>query len=168
MSSVWVQLYYKGEAKSVGEADPIEIEPIPKNVNALKMKVKAEKPTKLNHVDAGDLVVYASGTDVPVGDGPKGLSALAANVSGSEAATGTSYKRTLIVIAPKPEQQNGKLCCCFSILVVVFKFAILDIALANTWPNPLRQSDIFSVTRQNHSLVVGLEGAFPQLVDREC
>jgi hypothetical protein len=46
--------------------------------------------------------------------------------------------------------------------------SILDIALANTWPNPLQQSDSFSATRQNRSLVVALEGAFPQLVDREC
>jgi hypothetical protein len=46
--------------------------------------------------------------------------------------------------------------------------SILDIALANTWPNPLRQSDSFSATLQNHSLAVALEGAFPQLVDLEC
>uniref|UniRef100_A0A7S2UDF5 Uncharacterized protein n=1 Tax=Attheya septentrionalis TaxID=420275 RepID=A0A7S2UDF5_9STRA len=115
-ASVWVQLYYKGEAKPVGEADPIEIEPIPKNVNALKIKVHAEKSTKLNHVDASDLRVYASGTDVPVEDGPKGCAALAANMSGSEtAATGASYERPLIVIAPKHiyVQQNEVTFCCF-------------------------------------------------------
>jgi hypothetical protein len=46
--------------------------------------------------------------------------------------------------------------------------SILDVALANTWPNPLRQSDSVSATLQNHSLAVALEGAFPQLVDLEC
>jgi hypothetical protein len=38
MSSVWVQLYYKGEEKPVGGV--IEIDPV-QNVNALKMKVHA-------------------------------------------------------------------------------------------------------------------------------
>jgi hypothetical protein len=130
MSSVWVQIYYKGEAKPVGEADPIKIEPIPKNVNDLKIAVRAAKPTKLNHVDAGDLRVYASGTDVPVEDGPKGLAALAANVSGSDAARGASYDRPLIVIAPKPEQQYGKLRCCFRIHLYcsVFLFLYSNVA----------------------------------------
>jgi hypothetical protein len=112
MSSVWVQIYYKGEAKPVGEADPIEIA-IPKNVNALKDEIHAKKPTKLNHVDASDLRVYASGTAVPVEDGPKGLAALAANVSGSDAATGASYERPLIVIASKP----GELRVCLFVWI---------------------------------------------------
>jgi hypothetical protein len=122
MSSVWVQIYYKGEAKPVGEADPIEIDPIPKNVNALKMKVRAEKPTKLNHVDASDLRVYPHDTDIPVPDNAKGL---AANVSGSDAASGASYKRPLIVVAPKPEQPNGKLRCCFRIHFYCSVFVVL-------------------------------------------
>jgi hypothetical protein len=79
----------------------------------------AKKLTKLNHVDAGDLRVYASGTDVPVEDGPKGLAALAANVTGSVAATGVSYERPFIVITPKPEQQNGKLRVVFVFLIVI-------------------------------------------------
>jgi hypothetical protein len=109
MSSVWVQLYYKGEEKPVGEA--IEIDPIPMNVYALKMKVKENYSNKLKHTDAGILKVYASGTDFPVEDGPEGLAALPNNMSGSKAVTGASYERPLIVIAPKPEQQNGKLRC---------------------------------------------------------
>jgi hypothetical protein len=111
MSSVWVQIYYKGEAKPVGEAEPIEIA-IPKNVNDLKKKVQEEATNTLN-VDASDLRVYASGTAVPVEDGPKGLAALAANVSGSDAATGASYERPLIVIASKP----GELRVCLFVWI---------------------------------------------------
>jgi hypothetical protein len=113
MSSVWVQLYYKGETTPVGEVDPIEIEPMPKNVNALKVEVKAAKLTKLNHVDAGDLSVYASGTAVPI---PKDAISLHSWENVPHESTGPL---PLIVVAPKPEQQNGKLRCCFCI--VVFK-----------------------------------------------
>jgi hypothetical protein len=108
MSSVWVQLYYKGERTPVGDADPIEIEPIPKNVNALKMKVHPEFSVELQHCSAGLLKVYPSGTTVPVEDPPTGPAALAANVIVSEA----TYDQPLIVIAPKPKQQNGELRCC--------------------------------------------------------
>eukprot|EP00978_Attheya_sp_CCMP212_P038439 scaffold190558_cov28-Attheya_sp.AAC.1 len=121
-ASTWVQLYYTGEAKPVREAEPIEIKPIPNNVNDLKKKVHEENSTKLNHIDAGDLKVYASGTAVPV---RKGLAFLAANVSGSEAATGASFDRPLIVVAPKPVQQqqnavrNPCRCCIMVISYVV-------------------------------------------------
>jgi hypothetical protein len=110
MSSVWVKLYYKGEAKPVRDADPIEIEPIPKNVNALKKKVKVEKQTKLNHVDAGDLKVYPSGTTV--------LESTESLDPGDPVPANTSSKMPLIVIAPKPEQPNGKLRCCSRILAL--------------------------------------------------
>jgi hypothetical protein len=104
MSSVWVQLYYKGEEKPVGEADPIEIDPIPKNVHALKMKVKDNYSNKLKHTDAGELKVYASGTTVP--ECTESLD------PGDQVPAGTTSRTPLIVIAPKPEQQNGKLRCC--------------------------------------------------------
>jgi hypothetical protein len=109
MSSVWVQLYYKGEEKPVGEADPIEIDPIPKNVHALKMKVKDNYSNKLKHTDAGELKVYASGTTVP--ECTESLD------PGDQVPAGTTSRTPLIVIAPKPEQQNGKLRCCSRILV---------------------------------------------------
>ena len=53
-SSVWVQLYYKGDEKPVGGADidPIEIDPIPKNAGALKKAVKTQFASTLNTVDA--------------------------------------------------------------------------------------------------------------------
>jgi hypothetical protein len=127
MSSVWVQLYYKGEAKPVGEVDPIEIsydsiENVNENVNDLKKKVKEDRVNKLKHADAADLKVYSSGTTVPVKDPPTGPAALAANVIVSEAARGATYDQPLIVIAPKPEQQNGELRCC-SRIILVFKVA---------------------------------------------
>jgi hypothetical protein len=106
MSSVWVQLYYKGEEKPVGEADPIEIDPVPKNVHALKMKVKENYSNKLKHTDAGELKVYASGTTVPI---PENTASLMPGNNLSDYPT--TDETPLIVIAPKPEQQNGKLRC---------------------------------------------------------
>eukprot|EP00978_Attheya_sp_CCMP212_P035254 scaffold152149_cov61-Attheya_sp.AAC.3 len=130
-ASVWVQLYYEGEENPVGNADPIEIKPIPNNVNDLKKKVYAEKSTKLNHVDAADLRVYASGTGVPV---PEGLASLPANVIGSEAATGALYERPLIMVAPNPVQQNGEWRCCSRIHFIhvpsrIFSHAVIDFAV---------------------------------------
>jgi hypothetical protein len=106
MSSVWVQLYYKGEANSVGEADPFEIQPIPEDVDALKIKVRERfafgSPAVL-------LKVYASGTPVPILKGTGSLD------PGNKVPADTTSKTPLIVIAPKPEPQNGKLRCCFRI-----------------------------------------------------
>eukprot|EP00978_Attheya_sp_CCMP212_P014545 scaffold37084_cov62-Attheya_sp.AAC.1 len=82
-ASVWVQLYYEGEGNPVGDADPIEIKPIPNNVNDLKTKVQ-EVAKKTLGVEVYTLRVYASGTPVPV---PEGSAYLRANVIGSEAAT---------------------------------------------------------------------------------
>jgi hypothetical protein len=105
-SAVWVQLYYKGEVK--GEDEPVgesfEIDPIPKNVYALKKKVKEDNVNKLKHADAADLKVYPSGTTVP--ESTESLD------PGDPVPADTSSKMPLIVIAPKPEQPNGKLRCC--------------------------------------------------------
>jgi hypothetical protein len=119
MSSVWVQIYYKGEAKPVGEADPIEIDPMPKNVNALKMKVKASFAARLAHCDFAELQVYEPGTAVPV---PTETVAL---TSWKDVPAGSTGPSPLIVVAPKPQQQNGKLRCCFRIHV--FKCLLLRI-----------------------------------------
>eukprot|EP00978_Attheya_sp_CCMP212_P038457 scaffold190876_cov61-Attheya_sp.AAC.1 len=100
--NLWVQLYYDGEGNPVG--GPIKINPIPDDVNDLKIKVHEEKSTKLNHIDADDLIVYASGTPVPI---TEGSDYIRANVICSEAATGASFERPLIMVAPKPVQQNG-------------------------------------------------------------
>jgi hypothetical protein len=95
-ASVWVQLYYIGDEKPVGES--IEITPIPKNVNALKEKVHAEKQTKLAHVDANDLRVYASGTTLPIPENAHSLR------PGKEVFDcPTTDETPLIVIAPKRE-----------------------------------------------------------------
>jgi hypothetical protein len=109
MSSVWVQLYYTGEDRPVGEADPIEIEPIPKNVNALKEIVITKAKTMLG-VDVYNLKVYAAGTTVPVtkDSGSKHVDSRDPVPPTNDTDT-TGKPKPLIVIAPKPqEQQYGK------------------------------------------------------------
>jgi hypothetical protein len=111
MSSVWVQLYYEGKEQPVGNADPIEIDPIPKNIYGLKEKVKDKQPNKLKFVDAGDLGIYPAGTVVPVSNATKALN------TWDDVPTSSTGPTPLIVVVPKPEQPNGKLRCCSSILV---------------------------------------------------
>jgi hypothetical protein len=103
-ASVWVKLYYDGDETPVEKANPIEIKPIPDDVSDLKKRVQ-EEATNILNVKVYNLRVYASGTVVPVTHARD----IAANVSGSEAATGTSYEQPLIVVAPKYVQQHGEL-----------------------------------------------------------
>ena len=106
MSSVWVQLYYEGKEQPVGNADPTEIDPIPKNIGRLKKKIKDEHPNKLKSVDAPDLGIYPAGTVFPVSNATKALTSWA-NVP-----TSTTGPRPLIVVVRKPkdeqQQPNGK------------------------------------------------------------
>ena len=54
-NKVWVQLYIGGGEKS---GDEFEIQPIPDNINALKVAVKGGRPVALCYCDAADLTVY--------------------------------------------------------------------------------------------------------------
>ena len=108
-ASVWVQLYWDNNEKS---GEPFEIEPIPKNVGDLKKAVKEGFTTELQHCGAARLKVYAPDTTVPIPNGTESLD------PGDSVSFTTTSKAHLIVIAPKPqEQQNGELRCCFCILV---------------------------------------------------
>ena len=106
MSSVWVQLYYEGKEQPVGNADPIEIDPIPKNLYGLKGKVKDKQPNKLKFVDANDLGIYPAGTVVPISNATKAL------FSYDNIPTTSTGPSPLIVVVPKPkdeqQQPNGK------------------------------------------------------------
>lgn len=55
-SSVWVQLYYKGE--ETNDRDPFEIIPIPRDIDDLATAVYKAKDKSLGHCDAPQLVVY--------------------------------------------------------------------------------------------------------------
>jgi hypothetical protein len=109
-SSVWVQLYYEGKNDPKGR--PVEIEPIPKNINALAKEVKKERAVALSHCDAADLDVYPPETKPPFSQdnavGP-----------GDDVPPGTTSKNPLIVVAPQlqpggeytlgpPQQVRGK------------------------------------------------------------
>ncbi len=107
-ASVWVQLYYDNNEKS---GEPFEIEPIPKNVGALKKDVIKDYPNTLSHADAAVLKVYAPDTTVPIPNDTHSLRPGEKVVKYS-----TTDRKPIIVIAPKPrEQQNGKLRCCLRI-----------------------------------------------------
>jgi hypothetical protein len=118
---VWIRLYYEGEETPIGQA--FEIEPLPRNVNALARKVKEECAVYLKHCGAIGLKVYPPGTAVPF---PASTVPLRADKKVSDYPT--SYDTPLIVVAPKPEQrEDGKLRCCYYIIDFLFRkcFSIL-------------------------------------------
>ena len=101
-SSVWVQLYYKGEDEPEGQ--PIKIKPAPEDVADLKELLKTEKANKtLEHCDALKLRVFPPGTKAPF------LQDKAID-PGNDVPPGTTSKNPLIVVAPDPQQpaKNGK------------------------------------------------------------
>jgi hypothetical protein len=109
MSSVWVELYYQGEAEPVIES--FEIETNLTNVSGLKKNVKAEHSITLEHTDAGRLQVYAPATTVPIPVGTEPLKSY-------DLVPDSTGPFPLIVIAPPPppqQQPNGELRCCFCI-----------------------------------------------------
>ncbi len=96
--SVWVQLYWDNNEES---GEPFEIEPIPKNVGALKKDVIKEYRNTLSHADAAFLKVYAPGTTVPIPNITHSLTPGEKVVKYS-----TTDEKPIIVIAPKPQQQQ--------------------------------------------------------------
>ena len=104
---VWVQLYYD---KKSGQ--PFKIQPVPDDVNDLKKAVMERCKKVLSHIDDHMLVAYPPGTEPPFA----GQEYIPANTLISSLIAKTSYYTPLIVIAPKPrEQQNGELRFCFRI-----------------------------------------------------
>ena len=92
-SSVWVQLYYKGE--ETNDLDPVEIFPIPRNIGALKAAVLPELGPAL----LGKVKVYAPDTAQP-------FSQDKAIDPGDDVPPGTTSKNPLIVVAPQ-QQADG-------------------------------------------------------------
>lgn len=91
MSSVWVQLYIKGENKPKGQ--PVEIEPLPRNINALKELVKVKVKPEIDHASLVKIDVYATIEDL---NNATGID------PGRVVPTGTNSKEPLIVTAPPP------------------------------------------------------------------
>ena len=96
---VWVQLYV-GKGKS-GEV--FDLEPVPKNISALKKAVKAELLNDLAHCDAAQLVVYKYSPDTE--DSPKEQDKLWPDIA---VPNDTSARTPLRVVAPAIENQQGK------------------------------------------------------------
>jgi len=93
-SSVWVQLYYKGNDEPVG--NPIFIKTAsldPPVIAALAKEVKKEMAVALSHCDAAKLAVYPHGTTPPF------LQDKAID-PGDDVPPGTTSKNPLIVLAP--------------------------------------------------------------------
>ena len=94
-SSVWFQLYYKEENEPTGQ--PVEIEPIPRNINALKAVVLP----KLDPTELAEVFVYPPDTERP-------FSQDKAIDPGDDVPTGTTSKNPLIVVAPPQQHTNGE------------------------------------------------------------
>ena len=93
-SSVWVQLYIKGENEPKGQ--PVEIEPIPKNIGALIKATKTTLQPCIDYAPVNQILIYAAGTDVADLTNTTALKAWA------EIPSNSSGPEPLIVVAPKP------------------------------------------------------------------
>ena len=113
---VWVQLLVSGEK----QGESFAIKPIPENVDALKKAVKEERTVSLQHCDAAMLEVFAPGADRKTKD---------ALDPGDPVPGDTSSKNPLIVVAPKPQQQQqlGELSCCSLITFLHFCILLLKV-----------------------------------------
>jgi hypothetical protein len=111
-AGIWVQLLV-GEEK---QGQSFRLKPIPEDVDALKNAVKDKCTVLLHHCDPVLLDVFAPGAD------PKTEDTLD---PGDPVPGDTSSKNPLIVVAPKPQQQQqlGELSCCS--LITFFHFCIL-------------------------------------------
>ena len=94
LSSVWVQLYYKGKDEPKGQ--PVEIEPIPRNINALKAVVLP----KLDPTELAEIFVYPPKSKPPFSEqtpirGDKILKKLM-----HELGTNSPPDKRLMVVAP--------------------------------------------------------------------
>ena len=99
-SSVWVQLYYRGEKDPKGNRIDIELSDIPNGrISGLARRLKEnDMKNDLSHCDRGRICVYHPGTKPP-------FSQDKAIDPGDDVPTGTTSKNPLIVVAPAPKQQ---------------------------------------------------------------
>ena len=151
MSSVWVQLYYEDKDKGKVEPHgrPVEIEPIPKNINALAKATKKELLKELDHAGLTEIFVYppkSSGDENKYKSGKK-LSEVIDELKNTTPPT--SDYHPLIVVAPDPLQQpqqqaDGKKCFRFGfysanpLLTInlplnLFNFKLITIFLVCCW-----------------------------------
>ncbi|KAG7372872.1 HNH endonuclease [Nitzschia inconspicua] len=110
-SSVWVQIYYKGKYEPKGQ--PVEIEPIPKNVGALKAIVLP----KLDPTELAEIFVYPPDTEPPFSDqtairGDKIVEELIDEFGNKNPPLSIGYDHPLIVVAPAPPQPAPFLVNC--------------------------------------------------------
>ena len=100
-SSVWVQLVI-GEQKG----DPFEIEPIPKDINALKDAVKAKLKPILDYTPVSGIFVYLPGTDVTTEGYKNSRCKPWDEVPTTGPLPGSTIPRPLIVVATASEQEG--------------------------------------------------------------
>ena len=94
-SSVWVQLYYKGDSQPNGQ--PVNIKPLPEHVSGLK----AAALPKLDPSELAEVFVYPPGTTPPFSqvDALNAWDTVPLNSSGPQ---------PLIVVAPAPKQKDDR------------------------------------------------------------
>ena len=116
-SSVWVQLYYKGNNEPTGQ--PFKIKPAPEDIADLAETVKDKMAEELTHCSAAKLVVYSPDTKPPFSEhtfirGDKILKDLIGELGNKTPLVSIDYDHPLIVLAPAPsphprEQQSLQL-----------------------------------------------------------
>ena len=103
MSSVWVQLCYEGKNELKGR--PVEIEPIPRNIDALARRLKENDMKKeLDHAGLTEISVYppkSSGNNSKYKPGKPLKEAIDELKTANPP---TSNDHPLIVVAPAPQQ----------------------------------------------------------------
>ena len=134
MSSVWVQLFYKGKDEPEGQPIPIEASEIKYGgiIAGLKEAVKDKMAEELTHCSAAKLVIYSPETTPPFSEqtsirGDKILKELIDELGNKNPRMSICYDHPLIVVAPAPAPHppgqgkqlscsrlpwNGKKRCC--------------------------------------------------------
>ncbi|KAG7372997.1 hypothetical protein IV203_033721 [Nitzschia inconspicua] len=107
--SVWAQLYYKGKYEPKGQ--PVEIEPIPKNVASLRVLVKDKMAEALTHCTASELFVFSPESKPPFSEqisirGDKMVKELIDECGNKNPPLSIGYDHPLILVAPDPPQQQ--------------------------------------------------------------
>jgi len=113
-SSVWVQLYYKGEDEPKGQ--PVKIKPAPEDIADLKAVVLP----KLDPTELAEIFVYPPDTEPPFSEqtfirGDKILKELIEDLGNKNPRVSIGYDHPLIVVAPAPPQpppQSAPLLTC--------------------------------------------------------
>ena len=124
-SSVWVQLYHEGKDEPKGR--PVEIQPIPRNIDALIEAAKAKLKPKIDYAPVDEISVFSPDTKPPFSEqtfirGDKILKELIDELGNKTPPVSIDYDHALMVVAPDPPQQqpaNGTKHLLVCLLIII-------------------------------------------------